>query len=86
MCCVKWGLVGLYNVQRCPPEMSLFCKIDKIMFADSEKQGRKRYFMKLYYFGKCKENGPRSDPLLHRVGNISLKKFDIGRVLWKNYI
>ena len=28
-------------------EMSLFCKIDKIMFADSKNQGRKRYFMKI---------------------------------------
>ena len=28
-------------------EMSLFCKIDKIMFADSENQGNKRYFMKI---------------------------------------
>ena len=24
-----------------------FCKINKIMFADSENQGRKRYFMKI---------------------------------------
>ena len=24
-----------------------FCKIDKIMFADSENQGHKRYFMKI---------------------------------------
>ena len=28
-------------------EMCLFCKIDKIMFADSEHQDRKRYFMKI---------------------------------------
>ena len=58
-------------------EMSQFCKIDKIMFTDSENQGRKRYFMKLYYLGKCKEYGPRSDLVLYIVGNISLKKFDI---------
>ena len=58
-------------------EMSLLCKIDKIMFADSENQGCKRYFMKLYYLGKCKEYGPRSDLLLYIVGNIPLKKFYI---------
>ena len=53
------------------------------MFADSEGQGRERYFMKIKYLGKCKEYGPRSNVTLniyiyiYIVGNISLKKFDI---------
>ena len=62
---------------------------NKIMFADSEGQGRKRYFMKIKYLGKCKEYGPRSNVTVniyiyiyiyihvYIVGNISLKKFDI---------
>ena len=29
------------------PSSVSFCKIDKIMFADSENQGHKRYFMKI---------------------------------------
>ena len=32
---------------RSDSEMCLFCKIDKLMFADSENQGGKRYFMKI---------------------------------------
>ena len=28
-------------------DICLFCLIDKIMFADSEGQGRKRFFMKI---------------------------------------
>ena len=31
----------------CCSEMSLFCKFDKILFADNENQGRKRYLMKM---------------------------------------
>ena len=48
-----------------------------MIFADSENQGRKRYFMKIWYLGECKEYGPWSDVALYIVGNISLRKFDI---------
>ena len=48
-------------------EMSLFCKIDKIMFADSENQDHKRYSI----LGKCKEYGPRADVALNVICKIT---------------
>ena len=52
----------------------LFCKIDKIIFADSENQGRKRYVI----FGEMQRVRPWSDIAVYIiVGNISLKMFDI---------
>ena len=48
----------------------VFCKIDKIMFADSENQGRKRYVI----FGEMQRVRTRSDMALYIiVGYISLK-------------
>ena len=52
--------------------MCLFCKIDKIMSADSENQIHED----LIFGGMYLEYGHRPDVALHIVGNISLKKFD----------